>query len=528
MKSSEKDFEVESKKTACNPADIQLGIDEDTIFPNMMMNLISFMQPAELTLSAWLEHIPAAFWLIGAHRPQVLVELGTHYGSSYFAFCQAIEQLRLPTRSYAVDTWKGDEHAGVYGEKVYASVQSHNTRFYSRFSALMRMTFDEAVPFFEDGEVDLLHIDGYHTYEAVKHDFESWLPKLSKRGVVIIHDSNERKNNFGVFRFVDELRKTYPCFEFAHGHGLTIVGVGAEQTTAMQRLFSSANDETMLRNIQEIFARLGKACLDEYTANSLKTMVSTLRAERDRATKEAEQLRLSTAQKEAERRAEIELTKKAKEEANKVTERLRQQVAEIEKLASQSEMQNASLGKKLSQVTQQFALRIKEDEAQHDEVRRMAASLATLSQEAALREQEIQNIRSSFSWRLTTPLRSTLNSLRSIKQRFTRQPDYIKTHSEPLIDQEWYLRIYPDVAASGMDPQQHYLAYGKAEGRYPNREAVQQVEIPGFDADWYLKTYPDVAAAGISPTEHYLIYGQKEGRFAAPTPLLPDAQRSEM
>lgn len=52
-------------------------------------------------------------------------------------------------------------------------------------------------------KIDLLFIDGDHTYEAVKQDFEEWFPFVKKGGVIVFHDSNktmgspEDKYSFG-------------------------------------------------------------------------------------------------------------------------------------------------------------------------------------------------------------------------------------------------------------------------------------------------------------------------------------------
>jgi hypothetical protein len=44
---------------------------------------------------------------------------------------------------------------------------------------LIRSTFDDALGYFADGSLDLLHIDGRHLNNDVAHDFETWLPKLT-------------------------------------------------------------------------------------------------------------------------------------------------------------------------------------------------------------------------------------------------------------------------------------------------------------------------------------------------------------
>ncbi|NCN98435.1 MAG: class I SAM-dependent methyltransferase, partial [Rhodoferax sp.] len=171
----------------------------------------SLMEPHHFSAPApWAGHIPFGSWLVSVQRPSVFVELGAYSGISYLAFCQAIQEQGLATHAYAVDTWQGDAHTGAYNESIYQTLKQAHDPHYTEFSSLMRMTFDEALHNFADASVDLLHIDGLHTYEAVRHDFETWLPKLSGRAVVLFHDTHVFKDDFGVHQLWAEISGRYP------------------------------------------------------------------------------------------------------------------------------------------------------------------------------------------------------------------------------------------------------------------------------------------------------------------------------
>jgi O-antigen biosynthesis protein len=225
---------------------------------NPLEHPIFLTAPARLHAgSAWTEHVPFGMYLLALAQPRVLVELGTHVGVSYSAFCQAVVALKLPTRCHAIDTWQGDEHAGRYGQEVLNELRAHHDPRYGSFSRLTQTTFDEAVSSFADGSIDLLHIDGLHTYEAVRHDFDTWLPKVGARGLVLMHDINVRERGFGVWKVWEELCAKYPSFAFDHGHGLGILAVGPEIPEAVRPLF--ALDGAAAADFKSFFHTLGAA-----------------------------------------------------------------------------------------------------------------------------------------------------------------------------------------------------------------------------------------------------------------------------
>ncbi len=174
-------------------------------------------------LGNWSGHLPFARDLIAELNPAVIVELGSQNGESYFGFCQAVVESAISAKTFAVDTWLGDRHTGAYGEEVFETVRSSNERHYAGFSRLLRMTFDEAAPRFKPESVDLLHIDGLHQYAAVRHDFETWFPKVRPGGIVLLHDIAIRTGDFGVWRLWEELSGQYPALGFTHSCGLGVI-----------------------------------------------------------------------------------------------------------------------------------------------------------------------------------------------------------------------------------------------------------------------------------------------------------------
>jgi glycosyltransferase involved in cell wall biosynthesis len=307
------------------------------------MDPIVFLPPLYLEPSAWLEHVPFAFWIVARQRPDVVVELGCEDGVSYFALCQAVSWLDSPTRCVGVYTTTDD-----HPDQAVAAMQERNSGIYSAFSTLVQAGSHELLAArFGDGEIDLLNLRGQEACEVVLGDVALWLGKLSDRGVIVLQGAHSDADP-ATLELAAQLRKHHPSFEFLHGGGLTIVGVGPDQSTGIAELFEAAHDESRNRAVQAAFARLGKACAADSAEQQLRAAV----AEAGRAGRElAEQ----------ERRAGL-------------LSRDLQAAAEAMR-ARRAELKEATL----------------------------AAERARKA--AAAKSGELRRLRQTFSWRLTMPLR---------------------------------------------------------------------------------------------------------------------------
>ena len=115
----------------------------------------------------------------------VMVEIGSYAGESTEIFAQHASKI------YAVDPWVSGYDPNdiasnsdmILAEKEF----DHRMQKYANIKKL-KMTSAEAINSFEDQSVDIVYIDGNHTYDAVKFDIQSWLPKIKLNGMVAGHD----------------------------------------------------------------------------------------------------------------------------------------------------------------------------------------------------------------------------------------------------------------------------------------------------------------------------------------------------
>lgn len=131
-------------------------------------------------VTAWRGHRPFAQWLVETVRPDVVVDLGVDQGYSTFCFSE-------PGRGqvYAVDSFEGDEHTGFRDTQL--AVQARLLEYDLCNVTVVKTRFEDLARAWHQ-PIDILHIDGLHTYEACKTDWGMWAGFVKPTGVILFHD----------------------------------------------------------------------------------------------------------------------------------------------------------------------------------------------------------------------------------------------------------------------------------------------------------------------------------------------------
>ena len=145
--------------------------------------------------SAWVGHGSFAMKLVEVYNPKVVVDLGVDYG--YSTFCFSYPKIG---KVYGVDWFQGDIHAGHRNtyDLVIEMYQEIKEEYGINNIEFIKGDFNDIAKTWNK-KIDILHVDGLHTYDAVKNDYETWSKFCHDDSIILFHDTLSFPNSVGKF-----------------------------------------------------------------------------------------------------------------------------------------------------------------------------------------------------------------------------------------------------------------------------------------------------------------------------------------
>ncbi len=198
-----------------------------------------------VVFAPWQERseIGALLNVIAETRPRTVLEIGTSNGGSLFLFARVAEPDALLV---SVDLPHGEFGGGypAWRGHLYQSFAAPGQRIrLLRADSHEPRTLDAVRTALEGRQVDVLFIDGDHTYEGVKRDYEMYSSLVREGGLIAFHDivpanptGPRPRNDFDlqggdVPRYWAELRSSHRVDEFVEDWSSGRFGIGAIRVT---------------------------------------------------------------------------------------------------------------------------------------------------------------------------------------------------------------------------------------------------------------------------------------------------------
>ena len=154
----------------------------------------------------------------------VIVEIGSFMGLSSIVMGHSLfEQNNIDARIYCIDAWEGsEEHQEmdvIKSRELYdVFLENINGADIGYFIYPIRKWSTEAFEDFEDLSIDLLFVDGDHSFEGCYADLKNFFPKMKHGGIIIGHDYMEEWGvPDAVKKFCKEHRLEHRVIPTTHG-----------------------------------------------------------------------------------------------------------------------------------------------------------------------------------------------------------------------------------------------------------------------------------------------------------------------
>ena len=201
------------------------AVDVQQLSMNAVPTLLEGMALENQILEDYLTHVPSAWkghrffaeWLVKHMKPQQVVDLGVDYGFSTLSFAIASRENGTGIVT-GIDAFQGDPMTGIRNthQVVLDIIEKANFNNIE----IIKGDFNEVSKTW-NRTIDILHIDGFHSYEAVSNDFKTWSTFLAEDGIILFHDINVPNPAFGVIHLFRELEGGHKLY-FLHTYGLGI------------------------------------------------------------------------------------------------------------------------------------------------------------------------------------------------------------------------------------------------------------------------------------------------------------------
>ena len=141
----------------------------------------------------------------------IAIEVGVWRGKFSLEMIRALS----PAQFYGVDPYRifpgmVSAPSAEYREqsKLDILAETSKNKLESHGGKLIREVSAQAASQFEDNSIDIVYLDGDHTYKGVITDIDAWLPKIKIGGFLCGHDYCEGKTglgfDYGVIEAVNE------------------------------------------------------------------------------------------------------------------------------------------------------------------------------------------------------------------------------------------------------------------------------------------------------------------------------------